>query len=103
MFENMPVTKGPDRWKLAESLFSWDEVEIARPSITFHVDFNGSSALLTMRVKGISLQPDLYDSFHIMGIGKLSLKGKDQWVFKNAPVEVSFSTHDRSGMAQVKF
>ncbi len=104
-FENMVISKGPDRWKLAESLFSWDEMEVARPSITFHVDFNGRPAVLVVQVFGISPQPNWTDTFRITGIGRLRLKSteKDSWVFQNAPVEVSFSTRDRDGMAQVKF
>lgn len=104
MFENMVVTKGPDRWKLAESLFSWDEMEESHPSVSFHVDFNGKSALLTMQVWSVALQPQDKSLFRISGLGQLRLMGKtNDWLVRNAPVEVCYSTHDRDGMVQVKF
>lgn len=106
MFENMPVDRGPERWKLGESILSYDEIAESRPPVEFRVLLGGKLGFLTVWVANLGVQhPDLKDSFRIDGVGQLRMKDADrnEYVFRNTPVYISFNVRDRTGMAQVKF
>lgn len=101
----MKVTKGPDKWLLAESLFHDDEMPNEPVTLTFTVEYEGREHRLHVVVDGIDRVRSEPNLFRIKGTGKLrtTTRGESEPVFEHLPVQVSFSTRTRTGVANASF
>lgn len=95
------ITKGPDTWMLAESLFHDDE----EPEDPIYLRFtgkamNGEEVRISLSVDSIVRKREPKRTFHIKGIARIYRSREE--VFINLPMEVSYSTFNRRGGAQIK-
>jgi hypothetical protein len=104
--EHFPVSKGPDRWTLAESLFHAEDFpgEAPRPSFTATID--GEEARLVVTVETISRRHcgEEVDGYRIKGICKVTKhRPRHEVLYEQVPIEISYSPYDRKGFAQISF
>lgn len=100
--EQLTVSRGPDKWNLAESIFH-DTYEDAPVFVYFTVDYAGRNMSLTLNVLSIARIENENGTYRISGIGKIYDPSTKNKIAEHAPVEVSFSVRTRTGIAQIKF
>lgn len=95
------ITKGPDTWTLAESLFHDDEMLEDPIYLRFTGNaMNGEEVRISLSVDSVTRKREPKRTFHIKGIAKIYRRR--EWDFSDIPMEISYSTFNRRGAAQIK-
>jgi len=102
--ERLIISKGPDKWLLAESLFHDEDYpgEAVRPRFT--TQWNGDEAHLLVAVESITrLQMSEEGCYRIKGTCKIVKPRPHTVLLEQVPIEINYSAHNRKGFAEVQF
>ncbi|MDE2018948.1 MAG: hypothetical protein KGJ13_01225 [Patescibacteria group bacterium] len=102
--ERLEITKGPDRWLLAESLFHDEDYPGEAPRPRFTTQWNGKEAHLLVAVTNIGrYRAEEGGAYSIRGVCKIVQPRPHQVLLEQVPIEINYSAHTRKGFAQVSF
>lgn len=102
--EHFEITKGPDKWLLAESLFHDEDFPGEAPKPRFTTQWNGEEVHLLVTVEDIGRMSICGEPCYcIKGICKIVKPRPHTVLLEQVPIKINFSTQTRKGLAQVLF
>ena len=105
--EHLDISKGPDKWLLAESLFSEEDYPGEAPRPRFTTQWKGEEVHLLVSVENIGRlrATGEFDGgkFRIKGICQIVKSRPHTVLLEQVPIEINYSAHTRKGFAQVSF
>ena len=105
-FEHLEISKGPDKWLLAESLFHDEDFpgEGLRPRFTTQWKNEEVHLLVSVESIGRLRAGDMGEGkYRIQGIGQIVKPRPHTVLFEQIPIVINYSAHTRKGFAQVSF
>lgn len=102
-FEQMVVSKGPDKWLLAESLFHTDEYPDEPVNPTFTAKWDTQEVILSVNVDSITKVRNEEGMYRVKGMCRMRNSQTHEEIAEHVPIEVSFSVRTRKGFAQASF